>query len=238
MSNTPQPAPGAPTATENATTPRGTHIVVLLDRSGSMSSIADDVIGGFNTFLKEQRFNGADARMSLVQFDSQDPQSVTAWGLPIAEMVYLDGHSFVPRGSTPLLDATGLTIGRTIVDQQSRVAAGLQAEDIVFVTITDGQENCSTEFNLAKVRELIDKRKAEGWTFVFLSAGLDGYGDAAAFGIHDGDTQRFDTRGDSAASALRSVSRNMSNLRDKKRRGEAIVEGSFFETGKDAEENF
>jgi len=79
MSNTPQPAPGAPTATENATTPRGTHIVVLLDRSGSMSSIADDVIGGFNTFLKEQRFNGADARMSLVQFDSQDPQSVTAW---------------------------------------------------------------------------------------------------------------------------------------------------------------
>lgn len=214
---------------------KGTHIVVLLDRSGSMSSIANDVIGGFNSFLSEQRANGADARMSLIQFDSQDAQATTAWGLPIAEMTELDNHSFQPRGSTPLLDATGLAIGRTMVDQQARIAAGLAPEDVVFVTITDGEENCSREFNLAKVRELIDQRKADGWTFVFLSAGLDGYGDAAAFGIHDGDTQRFAGTGDSTNLAFISVSRNMSNLRDKKRRGEKLVEGTFFETGKDAE---
>jgi Mg-chelatase subunit ChlD len=123
-----------------------------------MAPITNDVIGGFNAFIDEQIRNGADARMSIVQFDSQDPQDVTVWGAPLPEITHLDSQSFVPRGSTPLLDATGLLIGRTMVDQAARVAAGLQAEDIIFVTITDGEENQSREFNLAQIRELVEKR--------------------------------------------------------------------------------
>ena len=104
-----------------------THIVVLIDRSGSMATIASDVIGGFNTFVDDQRSNGNDARMSVIQFDSQDPQDVTVWGAPLAEITHLTGQTFQPRGGTPLLDATGLAIGRAKVDGEARVAAGLDA---------------------------------------------------------------------------------------------------------------
>ena len=202
-----------------------------------MAPIANDVIGGFNTFIDEQIRNGADARMSIVQFDSQDPQDVTVWGAPLPEITHLDSESFVPRGSTPLLDATGLLIGRTMVDQAARVAAGLQAEDIIFVTITDGEENQSREFNLAQIRELVEKRTEEGWAFIYLSAGIDAYADAAQMGIHSGDTQQWKRDGKNARLAFSSTSDAVSNMREKKRRMESTARGTAFETGKHAEED-
>jgi hypothetical protein len=202
-----------------------------------MAPIANDVIGGFNTFIDEQIRNGADARMTIVQFDSQDPQDVTIWGAPLPEITHLDSQTFVPRGGTPLLDATGLLIGRTMVDQSARIAAGLQAEDIIFVTITDGEENQSREFNLAQIRELIEKRTEEGWAFIYLSAGIDAYADAAQMGIHSGDTQQWKRDGKNARLAFSSTSDAISNMREKKRRMEDTVRGTAFETGKHAEED-
>ena len=202
-----------------------------------MAPITNDVIGGFNAFIDEQIRNGADARMSSVQFDSQDPQDVTVWGAPLPEITHLDSQSFVPRGSTPLLDATGLLIGRTMVDQAARVAAGLQAEDIIFVTITDGEENQSREFNLAQIRELVEKRTEEGWAFIYLSAGIDAYADAAQMGIHSGDTQQWKRDGKNARLAFSSTSDAVSNMREKKRRMESTARGTAFETGKHAEED-
>ena len=202
-----------------------------------MAPIANDVIGGFNTFIDEQIRNGADARMTIVQFDSQDPQDVTIWGAPLPEITHLDSQTFVPRGGTPLLDATGLLIGRTMVDQAARVAAGLQAEDIIFVTITDGEENQSREFNLAQIRELIGKRTEEGWAFIYLSAGIDAYADAAQMGIHSGDTQQWKRDGKNARLAFSSTSEAISNMREKKRRMEDTARGTAFETGKHAEED-
>jgi hypothetical protein len=202
-----------------------------------MAPIANDVIGGFNTFIDEQIRNGADARMTIVQFDTQDPQDVTIWGAPLPEITHLDSQTFVPRGGTPLLDATGLLIGRTMVDQAARIAAGLQAEDIIFVTITDGEENESHEFNLAQIRELIEKRTQEGWSFIYLSAGLDAYADAAQMGIHSGDTQQWKRDGKNARLAFSSTSDAVSNMREKKRRMENTARGTAFETGKHAEED-
>jgi hypothetical protein len=202
-----------------------------------MAPIANDVIGGFNTFIDEQIRNGADARMTIVQFDSQDPQDVTIWGAPLPEITHLDSQTFVPRGGTPLLDATGLLIGRTMVDQSARIAAGLQAEDIIFVTITDGEENQSREFNLAQIRELVEKRTEEGWAFIYLSAGIDAYADAAQMGIHSGDTQQWKRDGKNARLAFSSTSDAISNMREKKRRMEDTVRGTAFETGKHAEED-
>lgn len=202
-----------------------------------MAPIANDVIGGFNTFIDEQIRNGADARMTIVQFDSQDPQDVTIWGAPLPEITHLDSQTFEPRGGTPLLDATGLLIGRTMVDQSARIAAGLQAEDIIFVTITDGEENQSREFNLVQIRELIEKRTKEGWAFIYLSAGIDAYADAAQMGIHSGDTQQWKRDGKNARLAFSSTSDAVSNMREKKRRKEDTVRGTAFETGKHAEED-
>ena len=202
-----------------------------------MAPIANDVIGGFNTFIDEQIRNGADARMTIVQFDSQDPQDVTIWGAPLPEITHLDSQTFVPRGGTPLLDATGLLIGRTMVDQSARIAAGLQAEDIIFVTITDGEENQSREFNLAQICELVEKRTEEGWAFIYLSAGIDAYADAAQMGIHSGDTQQWKRDGKNARLAFSSTSEAISNMREKKRRMEDTARGTAFETGKHAEED-
>ena len=213
-----------------------THIVMLLDRSGSMASIASDIIGGVNTFLAEQRANGADARISLVQFDSQDPQDTIAWGVPVAEMTDLDSRTFVPRGGTPLLDATGLTIDRVMVENRARVATGLAADDVVFVAITDGEENSSREYSLERVKGLIADRTAEGWTFVYLSAGIDAYGDAERLGITVDKTQRWEASSKSARGLMSSTSRAVSSLRDKKRRGLDASDDDFFADGKDAEE--
>lgn len=216
---------------ETPTTPatQGTHIYVLLDRSGSMSSIANDVIGGYNTLLKDQQEDGPDARVTFVQFDSQDPHEVVVAGAPIREMTPLDGRTFQPRGSTPLLDATGLLIGRARVEQQSRVATGLPAEDIVFVTITDGEENQSSEYSLDRIRALVAECEAQGWTFVYLSAALDAYGDAVSFGVAHGNVQAFSADSMGTTLAFESVSKNMRGFRDKKRRRVDTSNADFFE---------
>ncbi len=92
-----------------------THITVILDRTGSMESIRDDIIGGFNAFLDEQQKLPGKATMTLVQFDSQDPYEVICRFAPVAEVPKLDRNVYVPRASTPLLDA----IGRGINDLEA-----------------------------------------------------------------------------------------------------------------------
>jgi antitoxin (DNA-binding transcriptional repressor) of toxin-antitoxin stability system len=201
-----------------------------------MSSIAGDVIGGFNTFIEEQKKNGTDARVTLVQFDSQDPQEVLASGVPIAELVPLTRDNFIPRGGTPLLDATGKLIGRATLDEQDRAANNQEKEDVVFVTITDGEENQSTEFTLERVKNLITHCEEREWMFVFLSAALDAYQDPDRMGMKMGNIQAFDASGKGSKMAFESLSKNMSMRRDKKRRGEDVLNDDFF-TDKEAEED-
>jgi len=221
----------------NIPNPKITHMYILIDRSGSMESIANDVIGGFNTTISDQQANGPDAKLTVIQFDSQDPAAVMCAGIPILEMNRLDRSTYQPRGGTPLLDATGLLIGRIRVEQAARVANGLAEEDVVFITITDGQENQSREYNLSQITQLINECKAAGWTFVYMSADLNAYADAEAMGYDRGSTQHFAATADGAGKVFTSMSRNMSNMRDKKRRMEEFDSREFFETGKDAEDN-
>lgn len=213
-----------------------THIYILLDRSGSMADIAGDVIGGFNTFIQEQANNGTDARVTLVQFDSGDPQEFIATGVPISELVPLTRETFQPRGGTPLLDATGKLIGHATLDEQDRAAAGLEREDIVFVTITDGEENASREYDLTRVKNLIAHCEERDWTFVFLSAALDAYQDPDRMGMKMGNVQAFDASGKGANLAFSSLSKNMSTMREKRRRGMSIKQDDFFED-KEAEQD-
>ncbi len=171
-----------------------THIYFLLDRSGSMARIANDVIGGFNSFLAAQQAAGPDARITLVQFDSRDPQHVVLDGAPIAEVAPLTPRSFLPRGGTPLLDATGLLIDRALgaeAHRGLRLSKAPMGEQILFVTLTDGEENQSRLFTLAAIRERIAERTANGWTFLFLSAGPDAYTEAAGLGIQRDATMAF-----------------------------------------------
>lgn len=204
------------------------HLYVLLDRSGSMASMADDVIGGFNTLLAEQQADGNDARMTLVQFDGADPQEVIADAVPIAEMTELDSATFVPRGSTPLLDATGILLGRAAARVAQRTADGLPAEEIVVVSITDGHENASREYTLTAVSQLIAAHTAAGWTFVFLGAALDVYGEAGGLGYDPRAVQSWVPDAQGSAMAFASLSRSTSAKRARVRQGIDEDKGDFF----------
>jgi hypothetical protein len=214
-----------------------THIYLLLDRSGSMSTIAGDVIGGFNQFLADQQRDGADARITIVQFDSQDPQEVIMASAPIREAMPLDSATYRPRGGTPLLDATGLLIGRAKVEAAARAATGQPKEAIIFCTVTDGQENQSREYNREQIQRLIAECESAGWKFVYLSAAFSAYADADDLGVHAGSTQAFMADGRGMRLAWAGMSDATAIYREKKRRLLAAELDAFFEAGKQAEED-
>lgn len=223
---------------KSATTPDTApevHLYVLLDRSGSMASMAADVIGGFNRLLADQQADGADARMTLVQFDSEDAQEVIADAVPIAEMVSLDHTTFVPRGATPLLDATGVLLGRASERAAARKAKGKVPEQIVVVSITDGHENASREYSLATVQQLIAAHTAAGWSFVFLGAAVDVYGEAGGLGYDQRSVQSFAPDGTGADMAFSSLSLATSRRRQAIRAEELYEPADFFEGDKPAE---
>lgn len=211
------------------------HLYVLLDRSGSMASMADDVIGGFNRLLADQQADGPDARITLVQFDTEDPQEVVVDAIPIAEMAPLDAATFVPRGGTPLLDATARLIASATARAATLASVAHRPEEVVFVSITDGHENASREQSLRAVTDLISERTAAGWTFVFLGAGLDVHGEAGGLGVAAGNIQAFAPCSDGAAIAFDSLSQSTRNMRGKVRRSEQVDKAEFFEDGKPAE---
>jgi len=167
-----------------------THIAVLLDRSGSMGDIKDDAIGGFNCFLKEQKAAGANATLTLVQFDTESTDVVHE-SMPILEVPDLNHQTFQPRGGTPLLDALGQTI-----DSTGRALAAIpeanRPNKVVFVVITDGQENSSHQHTKASVKERIDRQSSQyNWQFVFLGAYQDAFDEAGAVGIAMGNAANF-----------------------------------------------
>ena len=150
-----------------------TKIFVVLDRSGSMDSCKNDTIGGFNTFVKNQKDIKADtAFLSLYQFDHE--YLISFENKPISQVENLNQETFTPRGNTALLDA----IGRTINSIQAN-----KDETIIVVIITDGEENASHEFSKDKINKMINEKKELGWEFVFLGANQDAIKSAANIGI-------------------------------------------------------
>ncbi len=211
-----------------------THIYVLLDRSGSMASIRNDVIGGFNAFVAAQQADGDDARLTLVQFDTGNVHDVVYADAPISLVPPLTNETFVPRGGTPLLDATHLVVKLARKHAKARAAVG-QRDAVVVVTITDGEENASRRRTFADIRALITQHQAKGWTFVFLSAGLDAYGDAARLGYADDVVQAWHADADGAQVMFESTTRALLHRRENQRNGVAPSPSTFFEGDKPAE---
>ena len=159
-----------------------THIAVLLDRSGSMGVVKDETISGFNYFLKEQKAAGDNASFTLVQFDSESTDVVHE-ARPVRDVPDLNQDTYQPRGSTPLLDALGQTIistGKTL----AAIPEAKRPDKVVFVVITDGEENASHQFTKARVKEMIDLQTGVyKWQFIYLGANQDAFAEAGAVGI-------------------------------------------------------
>ena len=202
-----------------STTSTNLHIHFLLDRSGSMASIASDVIGGFNQFLKGQKANGSDAVMTLVQFDSQDPQEVLVDALPIRTVKRLSSSTFVPRGSTPLFDALGQLLSNASFRAASRAKEGLRPEEQLVVLFTDGEENASTEFSLKAIRKLITTKEELGWGFLYLGANQDAFEAGGDLGISRGNISNFAADSVGSALAFQDLNANISAHRASLRSG-------------------
>lgn len=195
-----------------------THITVILDRTGSMESIRNDTIGGFNAFLNKQKEEPGTATLTLVQFDSQDPYEIIHRFKPIEEVPELTRETYVPRSRTPLLDA----LGRGINDLESCLAE-LKEDDrpskVVVVVVTDGQENSSQEFRKDQIEKMVkEKIEKRDWQFVFLSADLSAIGDAMGVGISADSVLLFEKNRSGNESAWNSLSAQTSNFRSARKR--------------------
>lgn len=177
-----------------------TEIIAIIDRSGSMQNIAADAIGGFNTFLADQKTVPGEARMTLALFD--DKFEYVYAGAPLASAEPLTDKTFVPRGGTALLDA----IGRTLNEQDSRIKGDNWAEKVIVCILTDGGENQSREYKHDQIQTMVKHAEQHGWSFVFLAANQDAFAAGASYGISAAHTMSFAANKGGTQSAYASMS--------------------------------
>jgi uncharacterized protein YegL len=170
-----------------------TELIVVLDRSGSMSSVRDDAIGGFNTFLKAQQEAVGEAKITVVQFDTV--LEFYATDADVKNVAPLTTNSFVPRGTTALYDAVGLAI-----DNTGKKLAKMDEKDrpgkVLFAILTDGKENASSKYSGTQIKSMIaHQRDVYKWDFLFLAAGEGAFMEAEAIGMHLNKTMKFTNTG-------------------------------------------
>ncbi|MGN7387873.1 vWA domain-containing protein [Sporosarcina sp. SAFN-015] len=183
-----------------------TELVFILDRSGSMSGLESDTIGGFNGMLAKQKNEAGEARVTTVLFD--DAYEVLHDGVDLQAIQPMTSKEYYVRGTTALLDAIGKTILRISHAQEKH------AGNVLFIITTDGLENASCEFTYEKVRELIDVRKSkEGWEFIFLGANIDAISTASQFGISKDRAANFHADGDGTELNYNVISETISSFR-------------------------
>ena len=192
-----------------------TELVFILDRSGSMSGLESDTIGGYNSMLSKQKKEEGEATITTVLFD--DEYELLHDRISIKGVGSITDKEYFVRGTTALLDAIGKTLNK-IINVQRHTAEDEKAENIMFVIITDGMENSSYEYNYDKIKNMIEHQKNKyGWEFIFLGANIDSVATAEHFGI-DKD-RAADYKADSKGTLLNYevISETVSSLRKNKK---------------------
>ena len=201
-----------------------THITIILDRTGSMQDIRDDTIGGFNAFLAENKNQPGRVTLTLVQFDSQDPYEVIHQFTPLNDVPQLTHETYVPRASTPLLDALGRGIN-DLEQQLSLLDKEMKPAGVVFVVVTDGKENASREFCRDQIVKMIaEKQEQDEWQFVYLSADLDAINEALQHGFRGGSVMGYDKTSIGSKAAWDSLSKRHKTYRREIQRGFGFIE--------------
>lgn len=188
-------------------------ITIVLDRSGSMEDIRKDTIGGFNAFVKQQKEGPGECRLTLIQFDTQDPYEIVHDGLKVADVPELTMETFVPRAATPLLDC----LGRAIISTGQRFA-GLPEDQrpahVFFVIVTDGQENSSREYTKARISEMVKEQTEKWkWHFVYLGADHDAIAEAGDMGINTANAMNYAKSAKGVAGMYAASGQNVNKVR-------------------------
>ncbi len=188
-----------------------TELVFILDRSGSMSGLEGDTIGGFNATIEKQRREPGECFVSTVLFDNEC--EVLHDRIPLAEVPKMTDEEYSVRGCTALLDAIGGAIHHI-----GNIHKYARAEDVpartVFVIITDGMENASRRYSSDRVKRMIERQKERyGWEFLFLAANIDAVQTAARYGIGADRAVNYHADGQGTELVYKSISAAVGSIR-------------------------
>ena len=188
-----------------------TELIFILDRSGSMSGLGSDTIGGYNAMLEKQKKEPGEAVITTVLFD--DKYELLHDRINIRGIEPITEKEYYVRGTTALLDAVGRTIGK-IGNVQKHTAEDERAENVMFVITTDGMENASREYSYEKIRWMIEHQKSKyGWEFIFLGANIDAIDTAGRFGIGQDRAVNYNADSEGTLLNYEVISETVSNLR-------------------------
>lgn len=157
-----------------------TELVFILDKSGSMSGLEEDTIGGFNAMIRKQKKAPGEALVSAVLFS--DDSDVIIDRVPLDEVKPLTEDDYFVGGCTALIDAIGGAIHHVQMIHKY-IRKEDTPEHTMFVITTDGMENASHQYTSNQVKKMIKKQEKKGWEFLFLGANIDAVSTAANFGI-------------------------------------------------------
>ena len=199
-----------------------TDITLVVDRSGSMASVREDAEGGVNTFITDQAKEPGEALLTLVQFDTE--YEFLHKGVPVSQV---PKYELVPRGMTALLDAVGRAINET-GERLSKMPDQDRPSLVIFVVMTDGEENSSKEFTKAHIKEMIEhQQNVYNWQFTFLGANQDAFAEAGGLGIHAAGIAAFSPS--KVAGTYKALGAKVARMRTQKREGKT-VDNAFTDT--------
>lgn len=202
-----------------------TEIVMIVDRSGSMSPYVNDTIGGLNSFIKEQKsIKNSEANLTLIFFGSD--HEVIHDSVDLREINELEPKDYVISGSTALFDALGFAI-TTLKDKKEKEAQEsskqrkivldeteeTHSEKVIFGIITDGEENSSRKYSKSQIFDMIKDQRSNGWEFIFLSADEKAIQDSKTFGISSNNTYSFKSSSEGFNSAYDTINLRASAYR-------------------------
>jgi len=160
---------------------RKTNLIFIIDSSGSMSSLQNDTIGGFNGLIEEHRRSETPTVVTTVTFDSVP--HVLYDGVDVMEAPLLTQETYRPGGFTAFLDAVGETI-ELVQNRTDNTPAENRPDQTLCVIITDGQENRSQKYTKPQIKQMIHHQEnGHGWKFMFLGANMDAVAEATSYGI-------------------------------------------------------
>ncbi len=203
-----------------------TDITVILDRSQSMESCAEEAVGGLNSFIDAQREAEGDAVLTLIKFDHE--YNVVCEAVDIKHVGYC---GLDPRGTTALLDAIGKTIVTT-GDRLKRLDENERPGLVIICILTDGLENCSMDFTRDQIKKMIEIQTEEySWQFTFLGANQDAFRQGGAMGFKADTILNYNT--DNTKQVFGSMSKNVKRMRVQAAGGQSV---SCSYTAKEREE--
>ena len=181
-----------------------TKIICLIDKSGSMDHLKNDSIGGFNSFLKEQKEIDGICFMDIVLFDTDFKTLVS--NMNIMEVEGLTKQNYKPNGGTSLLDCVGDTINKEI-DRLSENPNN-RFDKTLFLILTDGESNSDRNYSKEKIKLMIEEMEEQfKWNFIFLGANQDSFTSSSGIGISAGKSMNWSADSDGISVAYASISK-------------------------------